>query len=148
MEEITLKITNKLESLHLATTLSREVCQVINDPGIDAGFTNAVELAVSEAVTNAIKHSDISDSTINIIITFQIHQDRLVINVKDQGKGFDLEKVLKPDLKKHPEGGYGIFIMKSSMDKVEYTRGDDWNILSMTKYFSVQVDSVSGLPSG
>lgn len=131
VDEITLKITNKLEYLYLATALSREVCQVIND----FEFTNAVELAVSEAVTNAIKHSGISDSKKNIFIIFQIYQDRLVINVKDQGRGFDIDTVMKPDLENHPEGGYGIFIIKSSMDEVEYRRKGDYNTLSMTKYF-------------
>ncbi len=131
VDEITLKITNRLEHLYLATALSREVCQVIND----FGFTNEVELAVSEAVTNAIRHSGIPDSTKSIFIIFQIHQDRLVINVKDQGRGFDLETVMKPDLENHQEGGYGIFIIKSSMDEVEYKRKGDYNTLSMTKYF-------------
>ncbi len=135
MDEITLKITNRLEYLHLATTLSREICQVINDPGVDPGFTSTVELVVSEAVTNAIKHSDTSSPANDIFITFKIHQDRLAINVGDQGRGFDLETVLGPDLEKHPEGGYGIFIIKSSMDDVEYKREGDYNILSMTKYF-------------
>ncbi len=135
MEEITLKIINKIEYLHLATTLSREVCKTINTSEIDDEFSNTVELVVSEAITNVIKHSNASDSKGNISISFQICQDRLVVNVKDQGQGFDFNRVPEPDLEKHPEGGYGVFIIKSRMDKVGYERGVDWNTLSMTKYF-------------
>ncbi len=142
MDEVSIIIANELEQLHLATAFSREVCRSVNSSRIDDKFTNTVELVVSEAVTNAIKHSDISDLTKNILISFQIHQDRLVINVKDQGRSFDFEKIPEPEFEKHPEGGYGVFIIESSMDKVEYKekegegrRSDDYNVLSMTKYF-------------
>ncbi len=142
MDEDSIIIANEFEQLHLVTAFSREVCKSVNGSRIDDKFTNTIELVVSEAVTNAIKHSDTTDSTKSIFITFQIHQDRLVINVKDQGRSFDFMNISEPDFEKHPEGGYGIFIIKSSMDEVEYKpkdggarRCDDGNVLSMTKYF-------------
>lgn len=92
---------------------------------------DAVELAVSEACTNAIKHAGKG----GIILAFQVFDGGIVVQVKDQGKGFDLDKVPPPDFDNHPEGGYGIYIIKSKMDEVEYIRTKNWNILSMTKYF-------------
>lgn len=135
MEEISLIFPDKLEYLHLATSLSREVCKIIKGPNMDKDFTNDVELIVSEACTNAIKHTKNDGLAKNIAISFQIYQDRLVINVKDSGSGFDIEKVPNPDFERPSESGYGIYIIKSKADKVQYTRENDCNILSMIKYF-------------
>jgi len=57
-----------------------------------------------------------------------------VIEVSDQGTGFDFEKAPEPEFDQHPESGYGLYIIRRMMDEVEYTKGDKMNTLTMKKY--------------
>ncbi|MBC8412622.1 MAG: ATP-binding protein [Nitrospira sp.] len=133
-DEITLEFASRLQYLQLAGNLCREVCHSIGLNSIDDEFINIIELAVSEACTNVIKHSGLKDKG-KIILLFQIYKDRLVTVVKDHGKGFDISQVPIPDFDKHTVGGYGIYLIKTQMDEVEYRVIDGWNILSMTRFF-------------
>ena len=134
MDEITLKFIKRIDYLHMATALAREVCVTIHAIN-DNNFKNAVELSVNEACVNAIKHSGDADTSRTVNLSFCVFDDRLVINLKEQGPGYDIDNIPIPEIEKHPECGYGIYLIKTMMDKVVYERENDWNILSMTKYF-------------
>ncbi len=135
MNEIALELEKKFEYLSLATSLSRNVCNTIEHPNVDEEFTNAVELAISEACTNAIKHSVKTKKHKKIILSFQIFKDKLVALVKEQGNGFDINSVSMPEANSLSTGGYGVGIIRKKMCKVEYKQEGEWNVLSMTKYF-------------
>jgi serine/threonine-protein kinase RsbW len=133
--ELTLQFLRRLDYLHLAAGVSRLVCEAIKHPRLPGSFGDEVELAVSEACTNAIRHTDDADALATVAISFRVYENRLVIEVKDQGTGFDIEEVPLPEFDKHPEGGYGLYIIQTVMDEVHYTRGDRHNTLAMKKYF-------------
>jgi GAF domain-containing protein len=85
-----------------------------------------VELAVQEAVSNAIRHGCGSDPTkqIQCMVSCSEAGD-LTMVVRDPGTGFDtsgLEDPLRPDniLK---TGGRGIFLINQLMDEVGYSDG-------------------------
>jgi len=120
MKIIQLKFPRKLENLIFATTLAREIgATLLKD---DVGLINNIELVVSESCTNAIKYSHARDAADDLILTFKIFPNKLVIILKDKGKGFDINNIPAPDFDKHPEKGYGVFIIKSIMDDVNYTK--------------------------
>ncbi len=131
MEEITLSLPGKLAYLHAAAALAREVCLTVLDRTTDKNFGFAVELAVTEAYTNAVRYG----GTGTVIVAFRIHPDRLDADVRDQGQGFDIGTVPDPDPDIHREGGYGIHLMKSLMTTVTSRREGRWNVLAMTKKF-------------
>lgn len=131
--ELTVRFPGNLAYLHSAARLSRMMCEVIDDPGLQSGFTDAVELAVSEAFTNAVRYSQ--ESGQGVVLAFSILSDRLVILVKDPGPGYDMDKIPTPDFDAHPEGGYGLFIIHSLMDTVSYTRESPLNTFRMEKSF-------------
>lgn len=132
--EIALKIPSCLDNLNIATSTAQWICKVLYKPPLSAEITYAVELSVSEACTNAIKHKGHAATSDIVSIVFIMFKDKLVIHIKDQGSGFNLNELPLPDFNSHPEGGYGIFIIKSMMDEVSYTKKDNYNVLSMTKY--------------
>jgi serine/threonine-protein kinase RsbW len=99
-----------------------------------ADLVYAVELSISEACTNAIKHARTSAALDNLIVNFEVFKNKLCIVVKDQGPGYDINNIPLPDFDHHPEGGYGIFIIKSMVDEVRYYQEDGFNHLKMTKY--------------
>lgn len=135
MDKINLLIEGKIKYLHTVTTLSREVCSTIKSQSITTEFINAVELIVSEACTNAILHTENSDSQNKVCLQFKIFDNKLVIEVKDQGKGFDFDNLVSPDFENPTSGGYGLYIIKSNVNEVKYFKENSWNILSMTKLY-------------
>jgi serine/threonine-protein kinase RsbW len=131
---IALQFLRRLDYLRLAAAISRLICEMLPESDVEKDFINHVELAVSEACTNAIRHSKDVDGEARVVVRFELHEEQLVIEVRDQGDGFDLEQVPLPDFDKHPEGGYGLYIIRTVMDEVSYTRGDEYNTLTMKKY--------------
>ncbi|SHJ39986.1 serine/threonine-protein kinase RsbW [Geosporobacter subterraneus DSM 17957] len=93
-----------------------------------------IKVAVAEACTNAIIHSNCKQDD-NFNIHFGMDEKKIVIQVQDQGNGFYCEAVEEPDLTSPKEGGLGIFIIKSLMDEVvlESDIGKGTTI-KMTKY--------------
>ncbi len=79
-----------------------------------------MEVALNEAVNNAIEHGKASIKLkLNVIAG-----KRLVVRVKDQGAGFPGQTLLAKDEKdfEFDESGRGIMIMKASADYVRYNR--------------------------
>jgi serine/threonine-protein kinase RsbW len=87
----------------------------------DERFYNML-IAITEALNNAILHGNKSDSSKNVIISIQIKNGLALINIIDEGEGFDLEGVPDP---RDPENllktnGRGIFLIRSLMDDVDF----------------------------
>lgn len=134
--ELTLTIPRDLANLHMATDIALWICRQVYKPPLQEDLTFAVELCVSEACTNAMKHAVTTAAEDVLIIGFVAWPDRLVIVVKDQGPGYDISKVPLPDFNQHPEGGYGIYIIKSMMDVIQYYQEGGFNHLKMTKFLA------------
>ncbi|MGH1366181.1 MAG: ATP-binding protein [Calditrichia bacterium] len=144
MDTITLSFTRDLEYLRLATVVSSEICtKLIADQKISENFKRDLELVICEAAANAIKHGGESGGRNFAMLTFEIGDSSLKINVRDQGKGFDIGEIPEPDFDSVPEGGYGIYIMRTIMDDVSYNTGDDgWNTLTLIKNYDVTSELV------
>ena len=95
-----------------------------------------IKVAVSEACTNAIKHSD--DKKVSI--TYTILENGLDIEIKDNGKGYDVKSIDTPDLTQLKESGLGLFIIQTLMDEVKIESKDNQGtIIKMTKYLGVDI---------
>jgi len=85
-----------------------------------------IELAVDEACSNVVKHAYLTNSRSDRIVNVEAHEkeDRLEIVIFDKGKGFDPQKVKKPEIeeymRKMKRGGLGIYLIKELMDKVSF----------------------------
>lgn len=94
-----------------------------------------LKVATSEACTNAIKHSKKEEFQIK----FKIFRDKLVIEVKDDGVGCDLNTISEPDLKNPKTSGLGLFIIKALMDEVEVESCEDsGTVIKITKMVGVE----------
>jgi serine/threonine-protein kinase RsbW len=104
--------------------------------GEEAAF--GVDMAIREAVTNAVVHGNQEDESRQVEITFSSSGGELEIQIRDQGKGFDPASVADPT---HPDNimktsGRGIFLIRSFMDDVQWTmRPEGGTILRMVKKF-------------
>ena len=86
----------------------------------EAGF--GVEMAVREAVTNAVVHGNQEDDAKSVEVIFNCHGNELEVEVRDQGHGFDPQEVPDPtdpaNLLK--TSGRGIFLMRTFMDDIQW----------------------------
>ena len=92
-----------------------------------------LNLVLTEATSNAIKHANSDDPKDTVRINIDIQDKELIIRVYDHGQGFDLETIPEPDLNHPREGGMGLFFIKALMDSVSYKKLDDGNILEIRK---------------
>lgn len=84
-----------------------------------------VEIALREALANAIIHGNHGDRRKHVHVTCEYVPDEVSIAVKDEGNGFDIDNVPDPT---PPENlgsahGRGIHVMKSLMDEVHFEQG-------------------------
>lgn len=123
----------------------QKILQFIRVEARAAGFEGhpemQIEIALEEVIVNIIKHG-YPDKTGNIeIVCSAIGQMGLSITVSDdglpynplkgechtrcdEGESFELKAV----------GGFGVNLILSLMDKVEYNRRDNKNVLLLIKY--------------
>jgi anti-sigma regulatory factor (Ser/Thr protein kinase) len=96
--------------------------------GLGAEALYDVKLAMSEAVTNAIRHGSRSpDDSVRIVATEE--SGALVFEVLDTGT-FVPRVVRRGDL---PEGGRGLEFMRVLMDEVDLRPGRQGTLLRMAK---------------
>jgi len=96
--------------------------------GMEEDAMHWVSVAVRESVINAIKHGNKEDRAKHVTVEFLLsprEQPReFIVQVLDQGIGFDPEEVANPlDAENMlKSSGRGIFFMKSFMDDVTMAR--------------------------
>ena len=84
-----------------------------------------VQLALTEAFANAVKHGNRGDHTKRVTVRFSITPNRVVIRVQDQGAGFQPSVVpdpTQPSRRLLPTGR-GILLMRAHMSEVHYCAG-------------------------
>jgi serine/threonine-protein kinase RsbW len=81
-----------------------------------------IRLALEEALVNAVKHGNRQDPSKTVRIRYQINSREFLIEIQDEGRGFDPEGVpdpLNPENLERP-GGRGVFLMRHYMSWVQY----------------------------
>lgn len=92
-----------------------------------------LNLAVTEAMANAIQSSPPGDAKKTVRVCIHIEDENLCIQVYDHGEGFDLNEVPTPDFETLSERGRGIFFIRALMDSVDYRKTECGNVLEMRK---------------
>ena len=132
------------ETIKMEVTANPEYVSIIrltvsglaNKVGFSLDDIEDIKVAVSEACTNAIKHS-LDDK---FLVQFTILDNGLAIEVQDKGKGYDVDSLQEPDLENPKEGGLGLFIIKTLMDEVNtVSNTDEGTTIKMTKYLGVGI---------
>lgn len=112
------------------------------EKGIKEPITTNVTTSVIEAIGNAITHGNKGDLSKKIDILIKLQQQKLIIEVQDQGEGFDDTSLPDPLA---PENllnlsGRGIFFMKSLMDSVQFRFNGNGAKVIMEKMFSHNIE--------
>jgi serine/threonine-protein kinase RsbW len=107
-----------IESIALAEEVAMRVATVA---GFGEDDQYKIGLAVHEGVMNAFQYGNQQRRERKIHVTFELHDEKLVIHVVDQGAGFRIEDVPDPreDENVLEDSGRGVLLMKAFMDEVE-----------------------------
>ena len=106
--------------------LVESVMVIVTEMGCAAGKEHEVELALVEALGNAVRHGckDDVDKTIQCVVACDEERGMLII-VRDPGEGFDLSEVPSPLSGENifSTHGRGIYLINQLMDSVRFERG-------------------------
>jgi len=82
----------------------------------------AIHLSMEEAIVNAIKHGNQCDRHKKVSLFCQLDNDHIHIEVSDQGRGFDPDKLPNPTEDEHllKPNGRGVFLMREFMSHLEF----------------------------
>jgi serine/threonine-protein kinase RsbW len=102
-----------------------EVMLLIRKCGCVLEGETDVEIALREALANAVIHGNHENPREHVHVTCRCEPEEVSIAVKDEGRGFDVNKVADPTA---PENlgavhGRGIYLMKALMDEVCFEEG-------------------------
>lgn len=84
--------------------------------GVDEQIRDDIELMLSEACSNVVKHAQPSD---DYTVSVTVYDDLCVIKVIDTGGGFDAGAVREPS--PGSEHGRGLQIMRALADDIRFT---------------------------
>jgi len=117
--EIEVIINSALDNLDLIQTLTD--C-ITNFMKFDEDSVHRIGMSVRESVTNAIQHGNKLDKNKKVDISFVMAPDRLCVSVRDEGNGFQADKIPSPleDDNILKPSGRGIFYIRTFMDEVEF----------------------------
>ncbi|ADU64216.1 MAG: ATP-binding protein [Pseudodesulfovibrio sp.] len=135
MHSISLSIPSRAEAVRWACLAIRGLLQGVQ---LNDDEKYHVELAVSEAATNSMRHAYDGDPDQEIGLQVSIDPERLIVEVSDTGRSLDpcLLKCacLPPEAGvREDTGGRGLYLIREVMDDVRAERVDGRNVLRMTK---------------
>ena len=116
-----MRILEKIpSSLERISSLIPTIIERIRPLGIPEEEIFNIRLSLEEALVNAVKHGNKLNPQLTVEVKVELNSDKLVIEVKDQGEGFDFEKLEDPTKEENIEKikGRGIFLIKNLMDEV------------------------------
>ncbi|MBN1809730.1 MAG: ATP-binding protein [Planctomycetes bacterium] len=121
----------------------REFITALASLNLDENDRSDLQLAVEELIQNAIEWGDREDPSKRIHVSYALFSDRILIMIKDEGEGFDLDKVPDPTVDPFEHlrqrlasgkrvGGYGIHLTSRVVDDIMYN--ESGNTVVITKY--------------
>lgn len=131
-----ISIPNQTRYLSLIGRIGENIAQgLVQYDGDRENLAGQINIVLTEALVNAIKHANAADPDTEILVRITISDRELAIRVFDSGQGFDLDSVPSPcfDPDIPDEKGRGLFIIRSLMDSVVYKKANGRNVLEMKK---------------
>ena len=136
MKEINLNIVSEY---HSVLDINKTIRQILTAENVEKHICNAVEICLTEALNNIIKHAYSGNNTKVIDISLRKDTNYLEIELRDEG--IPREKLVvnelnfdPSDINSLPESGMGLFIIKQLMDEMNYYSLNGKNYFTLKKW--------------
>lgn len=123
--------------LRAVRSMLRAAAENLKDVHLSDRALADLQLALHEACINAIRHGEKDRPHPLLRVAIIVETDRLTVEVRDHGPGFDPEQVPVPDGAALREGGYGVHIMKKSVDAVAVRREGGEFVVALTRVYDL-----------
>ena len=133
---VEIRIPNQTKYLSLIGKIGEDIAKELDRyTGDRETLAYHINLVLTEAMANAIRHANADDPDKIVKINISITDQDLTIKEEDSGQGFDINQIPCPDFERLDDHGRGIFLIKSLMDSVCYSRlrSGNGNVLIMSK---------------
>jgi len=126
-DDLIVRVLHKLPAdVNLISPVVEEVMRVVKEMGCAEGQEFDIELALREALANAIKHGSKNDPSKQIECCVACDKDRgMLLVVRDPGRGFDPKELPSPVRGENvfSTHGRGIYLINQLMDEVRFEKG-------------------------
>lgn len=114
------------------------IIDVLREQHLSDVEVHSLVLAVDEVCANLIIHSNKYSAKHSIDVEIKIEgNDKIVFDIIDVGRGFDIRNYPEPDIKEiirlKKKGGVGLMLVKRIMDEIDFINKKDYNIVRLTK---------------
>ena len=122
LETTDLKFPSRIEAVAEAAAA---VSDFMKSLGLSEDVAFGVDMAVREAITNAVVHGNKLDAAKVVELRLRNTPEAFEITVHDQGTGFNPNDVPDPTKEENilKASGRGIFFMRNFMDEVDWSVG-------------------------
>lgn len=116
--------------------VSSEIRSVIQVEVLDETWVAQFELAIVEAINNIVEHSYADSNEGYLAVKVSVTPKGIEVVLSDKGKTMDVLGSLRelPNPEDLPEGGWGMFIIESYVDDIDYKTTRGVNYLSLVKH--------------
>jgi serine/threonine-protein kinase RsbW len=109
----------------------RLIAQALEVVGVEADTISDVEIALSEACANVLRHAQVGEAY-EVLAGFD--EERAFLEIIDQGEGFDPRSADDEAVSDDSETGRGVTLMRALMDEVHFqTRQGDGSSVILEK---------------
>lgn len=136
MKEINLNIISEYAAV---LEINKTIRQILAEDNVENHVCNAVEICLTEALNNIIKHAYAGNNEKIIDVTLRKDTDYLEIELRDDGVPRENLVINDLDFDPHdvdrlPESGMGLFIIKQLMDEINYYSLNGKNYFTLKKW--------------
>lgn len=100
---------------------------VMADMGVPQDANEDVQLAVTEACANAVRHSDVGE----YVVRLELGDEACEVEVVDLGGGFEPAEIHAAN--DDVESGRGLHLMQELVDEFQFMRADDGTHVRLVK---------------
>ncbi len=122
--------------------LHRKVAAFVSHSGFSRKLGGELALVLEEWFVNVVTHGLKGRGRPVIEVTLRREGEWLVLLLRDNGMPFDPWRVPAPDtsasLTERPAGGLGIHMIRSIMDRCEYSRENGFNLSRLIKKIELE----------
>jgi len=130
-----LTLPSRIEAVNEAAAA---LARTLSDLEADEQIAFGLDMAIREAVTNAVMHGNKQDEAKEVRVNIKSSPEAIEISVHDEGQGFNPTEVPDPTAAENSmkTSGRGIFFMRNFVDEVEWLiRPEGGTTVKMIKKF-------------